>query len=255
MACLGRGCGVQEGGGGGGVGCWGSASCCHLAVSTHSRPAAHHTTTACLLKCALYRCAAVLIRAAVPPPAVCLPCQVTLFIGGVLDSEEEVSRVLAPFGAIVRTAVVTNPVVSRAGCRAVRDMGMGCAQHSRHTVSLCGGALGVRNTVTTLSAVYGCACWCRNLLCAPGRHCYQALNTSPGMSLPPPPTHTHAHPRRAFRSRRVTARATHLLSLPLPVQPRPPSKRSTLDLDRRAAAARVEAGPASRGGAQTAHGS
>lgn len=42
--------------------------------------------------------------------------QVMLFIGGVLDTEEEVTRVLTPFGPIVRTAIVTNPVVSAVGC-------------------------------------------------------------------------------------------------------------------------------------------
>lgn len=38
--------------------------------------------------------------------------QVTLFIGGVLDTEAEVTRVLTPFGSIVRTAIITNPAVS-----------------------------------------------------------------------------------------------------------------------------------------------
>lgn len=40
-----------------------------------------------------------------------LALQITLFIGGVLDSEEEVTRLLQPFGPIVRTIVVTNPAV------------------------------------------------------------------------------------------------------------------------------------------------
>jgi hypothetical protein len=43
-------------------------------------------------------------------PAVLL--QVMLFIGGVLDTEEEVTAALTPFGPIVRTAIVTNPAVS-----------------------------------------------------------------------------------------------------------------------------------------------
>jgi hypothetical protein len=43
-----------------------------------------------------------------------------LFIGGVLDTEEELTAVLTPFGSIVRAAIVTNPAVSVVGC-AVSD--------------------------------------------------------------------------------------------------------------------------------------
>lgn len=46
-----------------------------------------------------------------PQPNPTLPLQATLFIGGVVDSEQEVRELLEPFGPIVRTIVVTNPVV------------------------------------------------------------------------------------------------------------------------------------------------
>ena len=39
--------------------------------------------------------------------------QLTLFVGGVLEeSEEELVRLLSPFGPILRSVVVTNPAVS-----------------------------------------------------------------------------------------------------------------------------------------------
>jgi hypothetical protein len=38
--------------------------------------------------------------------------QVTLFIGGVMDTEEEVAHLLSPFGPVLRTFIVTNPAVS-----------------------------------------------------------------------------------------------------------------------------------------------
>jgi hypothetical protein len=39
--------------------------------------------------------------------------QLTLFVGGVLEeTEEELARLLSPFGPILRSVVVTNPAVS-----------------------------------------------------------------------------------------------------------------------------------------------
>lgn len=189
--------------------------------------------------------------------------QVTLFVGAVLDGEEEVARLLRPFGPVLRTTVVTNPAVSGATC---------CVAHQPASAL----AAVMRDTPVVLQGSSDAACLCSSIgVAAAGVRARARLQPSgslqqhtPSRALvnawwrwpcTAPPSFktlpiTHASPvgSAARFCCRATASTTRLSSLPPLMPPRLPSRPST-HAPARGAPTRQEARQAPRGACVGTH--